>query len=176
MRKPVFSTSHVNISLSRAVVTLNCSLPLHVCDVPVPENLLCYTCKVSPPVPLSANLTTTSRSHALIKKCPHFHQQLMIAPRKSVFHDYNYEYKGVSWQFSFGMLITLLFHVILNFQSTKMILAFNNFDILNLITLTFMKCYINLSRNLTNYINQHKYFYCVSSIVFISVKSLKMIG
>ena len=56
------------------------------------------------------------------------------------------------------MLITLLFHVILNFQSTKMILLFNIFSIFNLITLTYMRCYTNLSRNFTNYINQHKYF------------------
>ena len=82
----------------------------------------------------------------------------MIAPRKSVFYDYNYEYKGVSFQVSFSMLITLLFHVVLNFQSTKMILVFNIFSIFNLITLAYMKCYPNLSRNLTNYINQHKYF------------------
>ena len=55
------------------------------------------------------------------------------------------------------MLITL-FHVVLNFQSTKMILVFNIFSIFNLITLTYTKCYTNLSRNLTNYINQQKYF------------------
>ena len=82
----------------------------------------------------------------------------MIAPRKSVFYDYNYEYKGVSFQVSFSMLITLLFHVVLNFQSTKMILVFNIFSIFNLITLTYPKCYTNLSRNLKNYINQQKYF------------------
>ena len=57
----------------------------------------------------------------------------MIAPRKSVFYDYNYQYKGVSLQAFFSMLINLLFHVILNFQSTKMILVFNIFSILNLI-------------------------------------------
>ena len=56
------------------------------------------------------------------------------------------------------MLITLLFQVVLNFQSTKMILAFNIFSISNLIKLTYTKCYTNLSRNLTNYINQQKYF------------------
>ena len=56
------------------------------------------------------------------------------------------------------MLITLLFHVILNFQSTKMILAFNIFRIFNLITLTYMKCYNNFGRSLTNYMNRHKYF------------------
>ena len=50
-------------------------------------------------------------------------------------------------------LITLLIHVILNFQLTKMILAFNVFSIFNLITLNYMKCYINLSWRLTNYIN-----------------------
>ena len=49
--------------------------------------------------------------------------------------------------------ITLLVHVILNFQLTKMILAFNVFSIFNLITLNYMKCYINLSWRLTNYIN-----------------------
>ena len=49
--KPVFSISHVNTSPAPAVVTLNSFLPLHVCDVPVPANLLCYVCKVSPPIP-----------------------------------------------------------------------------------------------------------------------------
>ena len=39
-----------------------------------------------------------------------------------------------------------------------MILAFNIFSISNLIKLTYTKCYTNLSRNLTNYINQQKYF------------------
>ena len=73
-------------------------------------------------------------------------------------NDYYYEYKGVSLQASFSMLITLLFQVVLNFQSTKMILVFNIFSIFNLITLTYTKCYTNLSRNLTNYINQQKYF------------------
>ena len=47
----------------------------------------------------------------------------MIGPTKSVFYDYNYEYKDVSLQASFSMLITLLFHVILNFQLTEMILV-----------------------------------------------------
>ena len=65
------------------------------------------------------------------------------------------------------MLITLLFHVILNFQSTKMILAFNIFGILILITLTFMKCYINLSRNLTNYINQQIFLLCFFNCFYL---------
>ena len=39
-----------------------------------------------------------------------------------------------------------------------MILAFNIFSIFNLISLTYTICYSNLSRNLTNYINQQKYF------------------
>ena len=136
MLKPVFSTSHVNTSPAPAVVTLKSSLPLHVCDVPVSGNL-CHVCKMSSPIPLSVNLTTTSRSHSLIKKFPHFHQQLMIAPRKSVFCDYNYEYKGVYLQASFSTLITLLYHVILSFQSTKTILVFNIFSIFNLITFFF---------------------------------------
>ena len=75
----------VSSSLSVNKVTSNSSLPLHVCDVPVPANLLCHVHKVSPPIPLSAHLATLSRLHALIKKFPHFHQQLMIAPRNSVF-------------------------------------------------------------------------------------------
>ena len=154
----VFSTTHVITSPAPAVTTLNSSLPLRVCDVPLPRNLLCHVHKVSPPKLLFAGLVTTSRLHALIKKFPHFHQQLMIAPRKSVFYDYNYKCKGVFLQASFGMLITLLLHVVLNFQSTKIILAFNIFSIFNLITLTYTKCYTNLSRNLTNYINQQKYF------------------
>ena len=73
-RKPVFSTSHVVTSPTPAVATLNSSLPLNVCDAPVPPNLLCYVRKVSPHIPLSADLATTSRTHALIKKFPHFHQ------------------------------------------------------------------------------------------------------
>ena len=158
MRKPVFSNSHIITSPAPAVAALNSFLPLQVCDVPVPPNLLYHIRKVSPPIPLSADLATTSRSHAFIKKIPHFYQQLMIAPRKSVFYDYNYKYKGVSLQASFSMLITLLFLVVLNFQSTKMILVFNIFSIFDLITLTYTKCYTSLSRNLTNYINQQKYF------------------
>ena len=72
--KPAFSTSHVITSPAPVVATLNSSLPLHVCDVPVPPNLLCHVRKVSPPIPLSADLATTSRTHALITKFPHFHQ------------------------------------------------------------------------------------------------------
>ena len=82
----------------------------------------------------------------------------MIAQRKSVFYDYNHEYKGIFLQVSFSMLITLLFLVILNFQLTKIFLAFNIFSIFNWYTWTYMKCYTNLSKNLTNDINQHKYF------------------
>ena len=54
-----------------------------------------------------------------------------------MFYDYKYEYKGVSLQVPFSMLIALLFNVILKFQSTKMILVFNIFSIFNLITLTY---------------------------------------
>ena len=154
----LFLVPHVNTSLVPVVVTLNPSLPLHVCGELVPVNLLRHVHKVSPPIPVSVNLTTTSTFRVLIKKFPHFHQQQMIAPRKSAFYDYNYKYKGGSLQASFSILITLLFHVILNFQSTKMILAFNVFSIFNLITVTYMKYYTNWSRSLTNYINQHKYF------------------
>ena len=68
VRKPVFSTSHVDTSPAPVVVTLNC-------DVPVPENLLLHVRKVSPLILFSANLTTASRCHALIKEFPHFHQQ-----------------------------------------------------------------------------------------------------
>ena len=149
-----------NTSPAPVAFTLNSSLPLHVCDVPVdvcdvPVNLLCHNHhKVSPPINISPNLTAIFRSHAVMKKF----QQLMIAPRVSAFYGYNYEYKGVSLQPSFSMLITLLLHVILDFMSTKMILVFNIFSIFNLNTFTYMKCYINLSRNLTNYINQHKDF------------------
>ena len=54
-----------------------------------------------------------------------------------MFYDYEYEYKDVSLQVSFSMLIALLFNVTLKFQSTKMILVFNIFSIFNLITLTY---------------------------------------
>ena len=68
---------HVNTSPALAVATLNSSFPLHVCDIPVPANVLYHVRKVSPPIPpLSANLTTTPTSQAHIKKFPHFHQQL----------------------------------------------------------------------------------------------------
>ena len=40
MHKPVSSTSHVNTSPAPAFVTLNSFLTLHICDVPVPENLM----------------------------------------------------------------------------------------------------------------------------------------
>ena len=65
--KSVFSTSHVNTSPVPAVVILNSYLPLYLCDVPVPTNLLCHIRKVSSPIHLSANVTTTSISHGLIK-------------------------------------------------------------------------------------------------------------
>ena len=39
-----------------------------------------------------------------------------------------------------------------------MILVFNIYSIFNLLTLTYMKCYTNLSRNLMNYRNPHKHF------------------
>ena len=68
LRKLVFSSSQVNTS-TPAVVTLNSFLPLHGCNAPMPGNLLlCHVCKVSLPIPLSANVTITSKSHALNKK------------------------------------------------------------------------------------------------------------
>ena len=147
MRKSVFSSSHVITTPALAVATLNdYDLPLHDCDVPVPPNFLCHVRKVSPPIPFSADVANTSRSYALIKRFLHFHQKLMIASRKSDFYDCNYKYKGVSLQASFSMLIILLFHVVLNFQSTKIILAFNILSIFNLITLAYTKPYTNLSR------------------------------
>ena len=72
-------------------VALNSSLSLLVCDVPVPPNVLCHVRKMSSVILLSADLATTSTSHALIKIFPHFHQQLISVPRKSVFYDYNYK-------------------------------------------------------------------------------------
>ena len=48
--KPAFSIFHVNTSPAPAVITLNSSLPLNVCDVPVPATLLCHDRKVSPPI------------------------------------------------------------------------------------------------------------------------------
>ena len=102
-----------------AVVTLNSYLPLHVCDVTVPVKLLCHVRKVSSSITLSANVNTTSTSYSFIKIFPHFHQQLMIAPRKASLCDCNYKYKGVSLQRSFNMFITVLLHEILNLQSAK---------------------------------------------------------
>ena len=75
VRKHDFSTSHDNTFPAPAVVTLNSSLPLHVCDLPVPANLLSHVRKASPRIPLSVDCATTSRSHAVIKKFPHFYQQ-----------------------------------------------------------------------------------------------------
>ena len=88
MCEHVFS-SHANTSPAPAVVTLNSSLPLQVRDVRIPVNSLCHVHKVSPPIPLSEDHSTASTSHVLIKRFPHFQQQLMIAPRKPVFYDYN---------------------------------------------------------------------------------------
>ena len=76
---------------------------------------------------------------------------------------------------SFSMLITLLAHIILNFQPTKRNLAVNIFSVFNLITLFYMKCYIytNLSRRLINHINQNRSlvktasdFWSLPSIIF----------
>ena len=61
MREPVYSTSYVTTTPAPVVDSLNSSLPLHVYDIPVPPNLLCHVRKVSPLIPLSADLTTTSR-------------------------------------------------------------------------------------------------------------------
>ena len=134
--KLVFRTSHGTTTPAPAVATLNSILPLHVCDVPMPPNLLCHARKVSSPIPLSADLANTPILYVLIKRFFQFHQQLIIVPRKAAFYDHNFKYKGVSLQASFSMLITLLFDVVLNFQSTQMILTFNIFSIFNLISLT----------------------------------------
>ena len=94
MWKPVLSTCHVNTSPAPAVVTLNSSLNLHICDVPVPTNMCLpdvHLCKVFSPIPLSADLATTIRSYALIKRLPHFYQKRKMAPWKSAFYGYNYE-------------------------------------------------------------------------------------
>ena len=66
VQKLVSSTIHFITSPAPAVTTLNSSLSLHVCDVPVPPNLLNHVRKKSPPKPLFSDLTTTSRLHALI--------------------------------------------------------------------------------------------------------------
>ena len=54
------------------------------------------------------------------------------------------------------IFITLLFNVILNFQSTKMIWIFNVLGIFILFILIYAKFYTNFSSNLTYYISQHK--------------------
>ena len=51
---------------------------------------------------------------------------------------HHYEYNGVSLQATLADFITLLFHVILNFQSTKMILGFNSF-VFTIFTLIYAK-------------------------------------
>ena len=82
VHKPVFSTSHGNTSPALAVVNLNSSLSLYVCDVPTPANFLSQV------------------SYLFLKS---HHQQWMITPRKSVFYDCNYEYKCVSLQAPFSI-------------------------------------------------------------------------
>ena len=92
----------------------------------------------------------------------------MITPQKLVLCNYSYEHKDVFLQASFRMLITLLFHVILNFQSTKLILAFNIFSIFNLIVFIYMKRCTKSSRRLRNYLNQHVFimvFQLLSSLL-----------
>ena len=88
--KPVPSDSHLYTSPAPAVIALNSYWPLHVCDVTVLLNVLCHVRKVSPSILLSVlhHVTTTSTYHALIKKFPHFHQQLIITQKKSVFCNY----------------------------------------------------------------------------------------
>ena len=56
------------------------------------------------------------------------------------------------------ILITLLFNVILNFQSIKMILGLNIFSSFILSILIYAKFYTNFSLSLTYYISQHKCF------------------
>ena len=170
MRKFVFSTSRVNTSPAPAIFTLSSYLPLHVCDVPVPANLLFHVRKMSPPTSLSANVTNIFTSHAFIKKFPHFLLQLMIAPRKSVFLTIIMSTK-VPFCKRLLALVNLLLHVILNFQSTRMILAFNIFSVFNLMALIYMKCYSNLSRRLTSYINQHNFVIMVFQLL-LSLSSL----
>ena len=84
--KSGLSASHLNTSPTPAVIALNSYWPLHVCDVTVLLNVLCHVRKVSPSI--LHHVTTTSTSHALIKKFPHFHQQLIITQKKSVFCNY----------------------------------------------------------------------------------------
>ena len=56
------------------------------------------------------------------------------------------------------IFITILFNVILNFQSTEMILGFNFFSIFILFILTCAKFYTKFSLKLTHNITQHKCF------------------
>ena len=106
----------------------------------------------------------------LIKKFPHFLLQLMIAPRKSVFLTIIMSTK-VPFCKRLLALVNLLLHVILNFQSTRMILAFNIFSVFNLMALIYVKCYSNLSRRLTSYINQHNFVIMVFQLL-LSLSSL----
>ena len=103
-----------------------------------------------------------SPPHTIIKDLPHFCQQLMIASKRSV--SFNYSYVSLS------MLIIFLLQVILNFQSAKMILAFNIFSVFTLITFGYMKFYTSLSRRLTNYVEQHVF------LLWFFICSLSMSG
>ena len=90
---------------------------------------------------------TTTTFHTVIKGLPHFCEQSMIASKKSA--SFNYSYASLS------MLIAFLPQVILNFQSAKMILAFNIFSFFTLIALVYTKFYTSLCRRSTNYSDQH---------------------
>ena len=76
-----------------------------------------------------------------------------------------------------NMLITLLLHVTLNFQSTKVILTFNIFSVFILITLIYMKFYTNLSRRLTKYVNEHGlcYGFLIIIIFFYLCQAFKIV-
>ena len=73
------------------------------------------------------------------------------------------------------IFITLLFHIILNFQPTKKILGFNIFSLFTLFTLIYAKHYTIFSLKLMFYMNQKKCFYYGLLIVFVFAKKISLV-
>ena len=98
------------------------------------------------PLPTSSTLTPSLlQLLATLRSLP-----LSPSPlRKSVSCNYRCEYSSISLQPAVMILITLLFNVILNFQSTKMILGFNIFSIFILFILSYAKFYTKFGLDLT---------------------------
>ena len=107
------------------------------------------------PSPPSTSSTSTPSLLQLSATLP----LLSLSPsplRKSVSCNYCCAYNSLFLQTALMFFITLLFNVILNFQSTKMILGFTIFSIFILVILIYAKFFTKFSLNLTYNITQHR--------------------